>query len=424
MLPLFAQAIDANPARAHYLRMGPTQSIAPSRGVIWLIGLSIALNYIDRGAVSVAAPLIQSELGLSATGYGVIVSAFYWTYVPSQGLAGWLADRMSVHRLMAGGVALWALATILIGFAGGVTALIMLRLAMGLGEGVAFPCGSKIIARVPEARRSTANVALGGGIALGPLIGTLAGGLILAQFGWRPMFVFFGLITLLWLIPWARRRAEVDAPPAPGAEAAAVPWTQLLRTPQMWAMIVLHFCGSYGLYFLIAWLPLWLVRVKGFDIGDMAIITAMVYLVQAVSGWAAAALTDRMISAGADASILRSRLLLLCFAVAAAALIALSMSDGTPMLVALLIIASIGFGPAPNLLFTAGQTLAGPGSAGRWMGVQSGAGNLSGVVGPVITGMIVDAAGYPPAFVLTAVIIGIGAAAYILGVPRLKPVLA
>lgn len=404
--------------------MGATQPTAPTRGVIWLIGLSIALNYIDRGAVSVAAPLIQSELALSATGYGVIVSAFYWTYVPAQGLAGWLADRMSVHRLMAGGVALWALATVLTGFAGGVTMLIILRLAMGLGEGVAFPCGSKIIARVPEARRSSANVALGGGIALGPLIGTLAGGLILARYGWRPMFVIFGLITLLWLIPWARRRAEVDAPPMPGSEDRALPWAQLLRTPQMWAMIVLHFCGSYGLYFLIAWLPLWLVRVKGFDIGNMAIITAMVYLVQALSGWAAAAITDRMISAGADASLVRSRLLLLCFAVAAAALIALSVSDGTPMLITLLIIASIGFGPAPNLLFTAGQTLAGPGSAGRWMGVQSGIGNLSGVVGPVITGMIVDAAGYPPAFILTAIIIGIGAAAYVSGVPRLKPILA
>lgn len=403
--------------------MGATQSSAPSRGVIWLIGLAIALNYIDRGAVSVAAPLIQSELALSATGYGVIVSAFYWTYVPAQGFAGWLADRMSVHRLMAGGVLLWALATMLTGFAGGVTMLIVLRLAMGLGEGVAFPCGSKIIARVPEARRSTANVALGGGIAIGPLIGTLAGGLILARYGWRPMFVIFGLITLLWLIPWARRRAEVDAPPAPGSESVAVPWAQLLRTPQMWAMIVLHFCGSYGLYFLIAWLPLWLVRVKNFDISNMAIITAMVYLIQALSGWAAAALTDRMISAGANASIVRSRLLLLCFAVAAAALIALSVSNGTPALIMLLIIASIGFGPAPNLLFTAGQTLAGPGSAGRWMGVQSGIGNLSGVVGPVITGIIVDAAGYPPAFILTAIIIGIGAAAFVLGVPRLKPIL-
>jgi ACS family D-galactonate transporter-like MFS transporter len=210
----------------------------------------------------------------------------------------------------------------------------------------------------------------------------------------------------------------------PGSESAAVPWAQLLRTPQMWAMIVLHFCGSYGLYFLIAWLPLWLVRIKGFDISDMALITAMVYLIQALSGYAAAAITDRMISAGADASLVRSRLLLLCFAIAAAALIALSVSDGTPMLITLLIIASIGFGPAPNLLFTAGQTLAGPGSAGRWMGVQSGIGNLSGVVGPVITGMIVDAAGYPPAFILTAIIIGIGAAAYMAGVPRLKPILA
>lgn len=403
--------------------MGARQPIAPSTSLIWLIFASIALNYIDRGAVSVAGPLIQKDLGLTATGYGIIVSAFYWTYVPAQTAAGWLADRVSVHRLMAAGVAIWALATMLTGLAGGVASLIMLRLAMGIGEGVAFPCGSKIIARVPTERRSTANVALSGGIALGPFIGTIAGGLLLTQFGWRAMFTIFGAITLLWLIPWASRRAEVDGP-ADAAPSAAAPWRELLGLPAIWAMVLLHFCGSYGFYFLIAWLPLWLVNDRGFDIANMAVITGLVYLVQAASGFATARLADSMIMRGADASTTRRRMLFACVTIGIIGLLTLAGTQSTPALIGWLVIASLGIGPIPNLLFTFGQTLSGPASAGRWIGVQSGLGNMSGVIGPIVTGMIVDSQGYAPAFVLTACVVGFGTLAFALVVPKLRPMLA
>ncbi len=397
---------------------------APSRGLVWMIGLAVALNYVDRGAVSVAAPLIQSDLGLTATGYGLIVSAFFWSYVPCLAVAGWLADRMSVHRLMAGGVALWAIATACAGFAGSATALVLLRLVMGVGEGVAFPCGAKLLARAPEAARGRANVALGAGIALGPFLGTLAGGALLASFGWRPMFIVFGLGTLLWLLPWQRLRTEVDSPPEAATPAALSPmgWPAMLRERRLWAMVVLHFCGSYGIYFLIAWLPLWLVRVRGFDIADMALITAMFYLVQAASGWAAAAVTDRMIEAGGDASRVRRLLLFLCVIVAIAGLLALPATTSTPLLVLWLAVASLGFGPIPNLLYTFGQMLAGPASAGRFVGMLSALGNLSGVIGPVVTGALVDAAGYGPPFLLTAGVMAVGALVFAVGVPRLAAI--
>ncbi len=402
--------------------MGATYAKAPSSSLVWLIFASIALNYIDRGAVSVAGPLIQKDLGLSATGYGVIVSAFYWSYVPAQTAAGWLADRVSVHRLMAVGVAIWALATMLTGLSGGIASLIALRLAMGVGEGVAFPCGSKVIARVPTERRGTANIALSGGIALGPFIGTIAGGFLATQIGWRGMFAVLGAVTLFWLIPWASRRLEVDGPSDAGP-ADVMPYGQLLRVPALWAMVVLHFCGSYGFYFLIAWLPLWLVNDRGFGIGDMAGLTALVFLVQAGSGFGAARLSDRLIARGADASTTRRRLLFGCAGIAIAGLLTLTSTESTPALVFWLGITSLGIGPIPNLLFTFGQTLAGPGSAGRWMGVQSGVGNISGIVGPIVTGMIVDAQGYSATFVLTAAIVGFGALIFALAVPQLKPLL-
>ena len=75
-----------------------------ARGLVLLLGAAVFLNYVDRGAIGIAAPLMKSELGLSATAFGLVVSAFFWVYGPVQFLVGWLVDRFSVYRLMAAGV--------------------------------------------------------------------------------------------------------------------------------------------------------------------------------------------------------------------------------------------------------------------------------------------------------------------------------
>jgi MFS family permease len=156
------------------------------RTLVVLLGFAVFLNYVDRGAIGIAAPLMKSELGLSATQFGLIASAFFWVYAPIQLAVGWLVDRFSVYRLMACGVLLWAVATLATGFAAGFISLLLLRVLLGMGETVAFPGGSKIITRhVPPQRRGMANAALALGIALGPAVGTFAGGMILASFGWR-----------------------------------------------------------------------------------------------------------------------------------------------------------------------------------------------------------------------------------------------
>ena len=394
----------------------------PTRGLIVMIGLMIALNYIDRGALSVAAPLMQGELGLSATAYGFVVSAFFWTYVPSQVLAGWLADRVSVHRLMAAGVAIWGLATLLTGFVGGVASLVALRLLMGLGEGTAFPCASKLIARVPEESRGTANVALSAGLSVGPLIGTLVGGALLAAFGWREMFIVFGVATLAWLLPWAFMGHRIAPAPARGSPVTAVPYPELLRSPRLWAMCALHFAATYPFYFVLAWMPLYLVKVRSYDIGQMALLTALLFLVQALSSAVMAVACDRLIARGAAASVVRRRLLFSCLGLAALGIALIPLTHSLATLIAALVVTAIGFGPVTVVLFTAGQTLAGPASAGRWIGIQSSVGNLAGIIGPVITGVIVDAVGYEPAFVLTAIVPLFGGLIFALGVPRIAPV--
>ncbi len=401
---------------------------APLRWAIILIGAAIALNYIDRGAVSVAAPLIKDEFGLTNERYGVIVSSFYWTYVPALALAGWLADRMSVRLLMALGVATWALATIGMGFigsmAGGVTMLIILRLFMGLGEGVAFPCGSKLIARVPEGARGLANISLSGGLALGPLIGTLAGGYIMNLWGWEAMFIAFGLITLLWLLPWWLARAGIEEGEGKHelAPVASAPMSALVRQPGFWAVTALHLSATFPLYFIVGWLPLWLVKARGFSILDMSLLTSAFYVAQIIGGTLGAWAIDRAIRRGGDGSRWRRWMLFGAVTCCAAGLLLLPEIQGWLPLVTLIAITGFGYGPVPNLLFVIGQTMAGPSTAGRWVGVQTSLGNLSGVIGPVMTGIIVDAAGYRPAFIVTAAIVATGTLIFGLVVRRIEPV--
>ena len=233
--------------------------------LILLLGAAVFLNYVDRGAIGIAAPKMKDELGLSEEAYGLAFSAFFWIYAPVQFFAGWLCDRFSVYRLMSVGILLWAASTLLMGFAGGFMSLLVLRVMLGVGESISFPGSSKLIARhIPAERRGVANAAVAAGIALGPALGTLAGGLILGSFGWRAIFLVFGVVTLVWLVPW--RQAVRELPTEGHFDGGAqVPMRQLLGKWPLWSMSVVHALGNYCFYFLLAWLPLFLTKARGFS---------------------------------------------------------------------------------------------------------------------------------------------------------------
>src|SRR5215213_1482335 len=98
-----------------------------TRALVMLLGAAVFLNYVDRGAIGIAAPLMKSQLGLTATQFGVAVSAFFWVYAPIQLIIGRLCDRLSVYWVFGAGVALWAVSTTLTALAGGFLSLILLR---------------------------------------------------------------------------------------------------------------------------------------------------------------------------------------------------------------------------------------------------------------------------------------------------------
>ncbi len=390
--------------------------------LVLLLGAAVFLNYVDRGAIAIAAPLMKSELSLSATDFGVAVSAFFWVYAPVQLLVGWLCDRFSVYKLMAGGIVLWAGSTLLMGFVGGFLSLLVLRIMLGVGESIAFPGSSKIIARhIPPERRGVANAAVAAGIALGPAIGTLAGGLIVASWGWRAMFFAFGLATLIWLAPW-QRTVRTLSTTGYGDDGPRVPAGKLLGKWALWSMSIVHCAGNYCFYFLLAWLPLYLVQARGFTITQMTFLATIGYAVQAVCALTYGHFSDWWTRSGRSEAACRRWMMVASQLAAAVAILGLAYAENALPIALLLCLAGAASASLSLNLYAVAQIFAGPRAAGTWVGVQNALGNLSGIFGPIITGVIVDRAGYGSAFVLTAAVAAFGAIWWAFGVPRIEQV--
>jgi arginyl-tRNA--protein-N-Asp/Glu arginylyltransferase len=167
-------------------------------------------------------------------------------------LAGALVHRFDVRYVLAAGLALWAGATALSGLAQSFAMLLGLRFLVGFGESVIFPANARIIACMPNDMRGSANGLISAGMALGPSLGTLAGGLILAHWGWRAVFVALGGLSLLWLPPWLRV-SKVQTPG--GDNHADVPtFAEILRQRSLWGASIGHFCGNYPYYLMLTWM--------------------------------------------------------------------------------------------------------------------------------------------------------------------------
>jgi len=378
-------------------------------GVIGLLAAGMLINYVDRGNLSTAAPLIKDQLHLTNMQAGILLSAFFWTYTPFQPVAGWLAERINPYRTLGIGVAVWSVATAFIGIAGGFLSLFVLRLLLGMGESAIFPCNAKILARdlAPE-RLGSANGLIGVGQALGPAIGTFAGGMLMATYGWRPVFVLFGVISGAWLLPWifvarrasARWHNEASLPPPS--------FLMILGKRECWGASLGHFAHNYALYFLITWLPLYLVKSRGFSMGEMSELGALLYVLYAISTQTSGLIADRWMAAGASSTRVRKTIITIGH-LGVAGCMAVCALGGPAASVVGLVASGLFFGMNTATIFPIGQILGGPHAAGKWMGVQNCLANTAGILAPIITGYVVDWTGkFGLAFALAAAMSLIG----------------
>ncbi|HXM98669.1 MAG TPA: MFS transporter [Candidatus Dormibacteraeota bacterium] len=383
---------------------------AASRRILALLALSVFINYVDRANLSIAGPLLKGELHLSAAQLGLLFSAFFWTYTFLQLPVGWLIDRYDVKWILAGGFFLWSLATSITGLLHGFAALFAIRLILGMGEAVAYPAYGNILARYfPETHRGIANAVINAGQVCGPAFATFGGGLLIGKFGWRPLFLTLGLISMLWLPVWFRWMPRRPPEPQKRPTKPFAQISEVLTHRSAWGTCFGLFCGNYFLYLLLTLLPFYLIHDRHFSLAATAKIGGVAFLLVGSGALLSGRFSDTWISSGATPTLVRKSCLCVGLLSASTLLLLSSISPNTLSII-LLLAACFFFGLGAPHNFAVSQTLAGPTLAGTWTGLQNFIGNFAGIVAPPITGYIVDRTGnFFWAFVLTTAIAWTGA---------------
>jgi MFS transporter, ACS family, D-galactonate transporter len=403
-----------------------THDASPGDGtnrIVFLLALSVFINYIDRSNLSIAAPLLKDELSLSAAQLGTLLSVFFWTYGCMQIPAGWLVDRFEVKWIFAAGFFVWSAATGVTALLHGFSAWVVVRIILGIGESIAFPAYSKILGSdlFTESRRGFGNAAVMAGLSLGPAVGMLVGGNVVGRFGWRPFFLVLGLGSVLWLVPWLAWMPVGTTSAAPASEIK-VRILDIFRERSAWGTCLGQICINYGLYFLVAWLPFYLVRARNLSMNQMARVGGLIFLLAAISAMVTGKLSERWIAAGASATRVRKTLLGGGMTGLGVSLVAAAVAPDNVFVWALAV-AGVCFGINGAHCWAVTQTLAGLRVSGRWTGVQNFVGNFGGSFAPAITGYLLNRLGkfYWP-FLIAGVFSWIGALAWVFVVGRIEPV--
>lgn len=412
----------------------PGGGFSPWPLVVGLCSLGIALSYADRSNISVSAISMAAEFGWSKTFEGAVLSAFFLGYSATQLLGGQLADARGGKVVLALGLGAWSIATFATPAAAhaGPAALLLARVALGLGEGVAFPAVHSIISSaVPRARQSTAVALVTGASYMGAAFAFLAVPSVIATWGWPASFEIFGAAALLWIplwlplrIPGSRDASETagtatdegDALPPMAAlrsklSATLAQLAPILRRREVLAICAAQYCGSFGLYGLLSWLPTFFTEQYGVPLADLPAVTFVPYILQAGVGILTGAVADNLLAAGWPRRAVRTRLQVagmlvpaMCLMLAVSPIAAGSSTVGS---------LCIDFGLAASALTLAGVSANHLDVAPRHAGAVFGAGNtaatLAGLVSVPLTGALLDATGS------WALVWGVTAAHYVAG---------
>jgi MFS family permease len=187
-------------------------------------------------------------------------------------------------------------------------------------------------------------------------------------------------------------------------------------------MSIAHFASNYGFYFILAWLPLYLTKSRGLSISEMTLLGTLAFVAQAVAAFAFGAYSDRWTKSGKSEATIRRAMIIGAQFLQGIAILGVLVAGSIPVLAFWLCVAGVATGSLSLNIFAIAQMFAGPKAAGTWCGVQNALGNTSGMIGPVVTGLIIDQAGYSSAFVFSALVVAAGGIWWLIGVPKIEQI--
>ena len=387
------------------------------------------MSYMDRVNLSVATPMIMQEFSFSKVEIGLLQTAFFVGYAVMQIPGGMLAEYFGQRIISSLAVGWWSVFTSLTAVAGNFTSWAAIRFFFGLGEGPCYPSMSTFIYRwYNKAERASATSFLLGGAWVGPVFGPPITVAMMLAFGWRSVFVSFGVVGLVLALSWyflakndPRKSSFVNAAEAAhideGREIAAddkkelAPWGSFITSTQFWAIGIQYFITDYIMYVFLAWLPLYLMEAQGFSLQKMGIFAAFPWAALAVMTFVTGFASDKLIASGVSKHKARTFFGAGGLLVSGVALYLAAVSHGATMNVLWLTVSLGSLGCTFNASWSGCSDIGGKfsGSVSGWMNFL---GNIGGVLAPTITAWIATNYGWQAAIMATSFSVVIGVVAW------------
>jgi MFS transporter, ACS family, glucarate transporter len=387
-------------------RTAPPVGLRPTRArniaVIYTIVLAI-ITYIDRICISMAAPSIQRDLGLTPIQMGWAFSVFGWAYALFEVPGGWLADRMGPRRVLMRIVLWWSFFTAATGWAWNFSSLVVTRTLFGAGEAGAFPNMTRIFTTwLPAKERERAQATLWLASRWGGAFTPLLVAYILQFLSWRRAFEVFGVLGVIWAIAFYRwfrddpathpdvNSAELALLP-PARETAAVtgplPWRLLISKPAVWLLCLQYACLAYGWWFYVTWLPTYLRNARGTSINMSALLSGLPLLMGGVGCLISAALIPRVARALGSVALARRIVAIVGFLGASASILVFTRVHD-PMLAMVV----LGFAGLFNDFVMPAAWAGCMDVGGRYAGTVAGSmnmmGSIAGALSPLVVGYL------------------------------------
>jgi MFS transporter, ACS family, hexuronate transporter len=362
-----------------------------------------ALSFLDRQVLSVLAPQLTREFGMSNSEYSRVVFAFVLSYTIMFALGGRLMDMLGTRVGLGLSVFVWSLASAAHAFATGPWSLGISRLFLGVGEGACFPAATRgAVEWMPPERRALAVGFANGGSAFGAVLAPPLTAWWTGAFGWRGAFVATALLGLAWLVAWqAAFRGVVETAP-PGVRGK-VSFRSLLSRREVRRMMIARFCFDPVFYFYMFWIPQYLSRERGMSLADIGNLSWIPFFVLGVTNIAAGRVSDELVKAGWAPRKARMTLMLgAALLTPASWLASTATTAGIAIALMSVLMFAHGFWIA-NFITLIGDTVERE-EVGTAVGLTGMSGGIAGMLSNLAVGPVVDGVGFTPVFLVSAML--------------------